>query len=82
MKEPIYQFNSRVEFKDTENVFHVGFVKRVRKERRWCFRHRWSYDVCEYVKGSHIRKVYTIPEDNIFGVIERKEREIKQPNNE
>lgn len=72
MKEPIFQFNDRVEFKDSENIFHIGFVKKIKRQRNVWFRHEWVYDICEYVKDAALRKVYVVPEDNIFGVVEAK----------
>lgn len=80
MKEPIYQFNDRVEFKDSESNFHIGYIKKIKRQRRGWFSHEWIYDICEYIKVAAIRKVYTTPESNIFGKVEKptKEKALKE----
>lgn len=80
-KEANYQKNDRVEFKDTESVFHIGYVKKAWLEHRGIFRKpEWMYDICEYIKGAAIRKVYTVPESNIFGTVEKtlKDKTLKE----
>lgn len=67
-----FNINDRVEFKDSGNVFHIGYVKKLWRKRK-LFGTQWSYDICELTK-SPIRKVYTVPEMNIFGIAERKEK--------
>lgn len=74
MKQPKFQFNDRVDFKDSESNFHVGYVKKITRQRRGLFKREWIYDICEYVKGTGLRKVYTIPESDIFGIVEKKEK--------
>ncbi|MCM1224882.1 MAG: hypothetical protein NC548_61580 [Lachnospiraceae bacterium] len=71
MKEPIFQFNDRVEYKDSESNFHIGFVKQIKRQRKGWFSHEWVYNICEYVKGVALRKVYEIPESDIFGKVEK-----------
>lgn len=81
MKEPIFQFNDRVEFKDGESNFHIGFVKQIKRQRKGWFSHEWVYNICEYVKGVALRKVYEIPESDIFGIVEQKEFKNNKPLN-
>lgn len=79
MKQPTYSKNARVEFKDADGIFHVGYVKS--RVRKGVFRKRWIYDVCAVGRPQDKKKVYTVPEGNIFGVIERKEK-TGEPTNE
>lgn len=74
MKEPKFQFNDRVDFKDNESNFHVGYVKKIKREHRGWFRREWVYDICVYVKDLKMLKVFTVSESNIFGIVEKKEK--------
>lgn len=74
MKQPKFQFNDRVDFKDSESNFHVGYVKKITRCRCGWFKREWIYDICEYVKGTGLRRVFTIPESDIFGIVEKKDK--------
>lgn len=73
MKTAKFKFNDRVEFKDSESNFHVGYVKIARRVRKGWFSHHWVYNICEHIRGTAMRKVYTIPEADIFGIVEKRE---------
>lgn len=73
MKDPKFQFNDRVEFKDSENIFHIGFVKRIKCQKRSLFKRGWVYDICAYVKGESLRRVYVVPEADIFGIMKNED---------
>lgn len=76
MQDSKFKFNDRVEFKDNKDLFHVGYVKKVARHRRGLFGHKWMYSICEYVKGATSRRVYVVSEDDIFGIVEKREQSI------
>lgn len=71
----LFQFNNRVEFKDNEGYFHIGYIKKVKRVRKGLFRKEWVYEICEYVKGAALRKVYSVAETDIFGIVEPKRKD-------
>lgn len=77
-REPQYSKNQRVEFMDCERFQHVGYIKAAHK--LGIFKKEIWYDICEMTKERN-RRVFFVPEYNIFGLIEHKKDKLTVESN-